>query len=105
MQMVLLGRAREKQMAVYPGWTVSAEASPTAVAALCVRARPLGKAPFIRQPFECFRQHPMQAVLPRDQPLRTRVPNQIWETRVLGEVEKDSFITLPGKGRHTGLLP
>ena len=24
--------------------------------------------------------------------------------RVLGEVEKDSFITWPGKGRHTGLL-
>ena len=25
--------------------------------------------------------------------------------RVLGEVEKDSFIALPGKGEHTGLLP
>ena len=25
--------------------------------------------------------------------------------RVLGEVEEDSFIALPGKGRHTGLLP
>ena len=25
--------------------------------------------------------------------------------RVLGEVEKDSFITLPGKGGHSGLLP
>ena len=24
--------------------------------------------------------------------------------RVLGEVEKDSFIALPGKGEHTGLL-
>ena len=24
---------------------------------------------------------------------------------VLGEVEKDSFITLPGKGGHSGLLP
>ena len=25
--------------------------------------------------------------------------------RVLGEVEKNSFITLPGKGGHSGLLP
>ena len=25
--------------------------------------------------------------------------------RVLGEVEKDSFITLPGKGGYSGLLP
>ena len=25
--------------------------------------------------------------------------------RILGEVEKDSFITLPGKGGHGGLLP
>ena len=25
--------------------------------------------------------------------------------RVLGEVEKDSFIALPGKGGHRGLLP
>ena len=24
---------------------------------------------------------------------------------VFGEVEKDSFITLPGKGGHSGLLP
>ena len=26
------------------------------------------------------------------------------EDRVLGEVQNDSFITLPNKGRHTGLL-
>ena len=25
--------------------------------------------------------------------------------RVLGKVEKDSFITLPGNGGHSGLLP
>ena len=25
--------------------------------------------------------------------------------RVLGEVEKDSFIALPGKGGHSGLMP
>ena len=25
--------------------------------------------------------------------------------RVLGEVEKDSFIALPGKGGHVGLMP
>ena len=25
--------------------------------------------------------------------------------RVLGEVEKDSFLTLPGKGGHNGLRP
>ena len=31
--------------------------------------------------------------------------NQISETRVLGEVEKDSFIALPGKGGHSGLMP
>ena len=32
------------------------------------------------------------------------MPNQISET-VLGEVEKNSFIALPGEGGHSGLLP
>ena len=32
------------------------------------------------------------------------VPNQISET-VLGEIEKNSFIALLGKGGHSGLLP
>ena len=27
------------------------------------------------------------------------------QTRVLGEIEKNSFIALPGKERHTGLMP
>ena len=35
--------------------------------------------------------------------LCTTVPNQILET-VLGRVEMESFITLPGKGGHPGLL-
>ena len=37
--------------------------------------------------------------------LCTLVPNRILETGVLGKVEKDSFITLPGNGGHSGLLP
>ena len=32
------------------------------------------------------------------------VPNQI-KDRVLSEVEKNSFIALPGKGGHSGLVP
>ena len=36
------------------------------------------------------------------QPLRTLVPNQISETRVLGEVEKDGFIALSVKGDTVG---
>lgn len=32
-------------------------------------------------------------------------PNLILETRVLGEVEKNSFIALPGKEGHSGLMP
>ena len=31
------------------------------------------------------------------------VPREILET-VLGEVEKESFIALPGKGGHSGLM-
>ena len=37
--------------------------------------------------------------------LGTLVVNQNLETRVLDEVEKDSFIALPGKGGHSGLMP
>ena len=33
--------------------------------------------------------------------LCTPLPNQIPETRVRGEAGKDSFIALPGDGRHT----
>ena len=32
------------------------------------------------------------------------MPNLISEAGVLGEVENNSFIALPGKGRHSGLL-
>ena len=32
------------------------------------------------------------------------VPNQIWETRVSWEAEKDCFIALPGKGGHSGFM-
>ena len=42
--------------------------------------------------------------MPKAQPLCTLVRNQISE-RVLGEVEKNSFIALPGKGGHSGFLP
>ena len=35
-------------------------------------------------------------MLPKARPLCTPVPNQILET-ILGEVDKDSFIMLPGK--------
>ena len=42
--------------------------------------------------------------MPESQLLYTPGPNQILKT-VLGEIEKDSFITLPGKGGHSGLLP
>ena len=41
-------------------------------------------------------------LLPKACPLGTPVPNQILET-VLGRVEMDSLITLPGKGGHPGL--
>ena len=41
-------------------------------------------------------------MLPESQLLYTPGPNQILET-VLGEIEKDSFITLPGKGGHSCL--
>ena len=31
--------------------------------------------------------------------------NHTLETEFLGEEEKDSFIALPGKGEHRGLMP
>ena len=43
--------------------------------------------------------------MPKAQPLCAPVLNRISETRVLGEVEKDSFIIFPGKGGHSRLLP
>ena len=42
-------------------------------------------------------------LLPEAQPLCIQMPKLLSE-RVLDEVEKDSFITLPDKGRHTGFL-
>ena len=43
-------------------------------------------------------------VLLNAQPLYTGAKSSPGD-RVLGEVEKDSFIALPSKGRHTRLLP
>ena len=43
-------------------------------------------------------------VMPKAQLLYKLVPDQISET-VLGEVEMDSFVTLPGKRGHSRLLP
>ena len=42
--------------------------------------------------------------MPKAQPLCTPMPNRISET-VLGQAEKNSFIALPGKGGHRGVLP
>ena len=42
-------------------------------------------------------------LLPKAQLLCTLVVSQILETG-LGQVEKDSFIALPGKGGHRGFL-
>ena len=38
------------------------------------------------------------------QPLYTDAKSNLWD-RVLGEIEKNSFIALPGKWGHSGLLP
>ena len=43
-------------------------------------------------------------MMPKAQLLCIPVPNLI-SNRVLGEVEKDSFITWPGTGGHNWLLP
>ena len=42
-------------------------------------------------------------LMPKTRPCAL-VPNRISD-RVLGEVEKNSFIALPGKGGHSGLAP
>ena len=42
--------------------------------------------------------------MPKTQPLYTSAELNLAD-RILGEVEKNSFIALPGKGGHSGLLP
>ena len=42
--------------------------------------------------------------MPKTQPLCTGAELD-FRDRVWGEVEKDSFISLPGKGGHSGLMP
>ena len=41
-------------------------------------------------------------LIPKVRPLYTPVQKSNLGDRVLGEVEKDSFVTLPGKGGHIG---
>ena len=43
-------------------------------------------------------------VMPKTQPLCTGAELNLGD-RVLGEVEKNSFIVLPGKGGNSGLMP
>ena len=42
--------------------------------------------------------------MPKTQPLCTGAKSSLGD-RVLGEVEKNSFIALPGKGGHSGPVP
>ena len=42
--------------------------------------------------------------MPKTWPLYTSTRLKLGD-RVLGEVEKNSFISLPGKGEHSGLMP
>ena len=42
--------------------------------------------------------------MPKTWPLCTSAESNLTD-RVLGEVEKNSFIALPGKGGHSGLMP
>ena len=51
---------------------------------------------------ECFSTSAL--VMPRTQPLCAGAELNLGD-RGLGEVEKKSFIALPGKGGHSGLLP
>ena len=44
-------------------------------------------------------------LMPKAQLLCTTSAGSNLGERVLDEVEKDSYITLPGKGRHSGFLP
>ena len=46
----------------------------------------------------------MHVLMPKAQPLCIGADLNLGD-RVLGEVGKDSFIALPGKGGHSGLLP
>ena len=46
----------------------------------------------------------LQAPLPKIQPLYPSAKSNLRD-RVLGGIEKESFITLPDKGGHTGILP
>ena len=43
-------------------------------------------------------------VMPKARPLCTSAKSNLRD-RVLGEVEKNSFIALPGKGGHSRLVP
>ena len=43
-------------------------------------------------------------MMPKTRPLCTSVKLNLRD-RVLGEIEKNSFIVLPVKGRHSGLMP
>ena len=42
--------------------------------------------------------------MPKTQPLCASAESNLRD-RVLGEVEKNSFIALPGKGGHGGFMP
>ena len=42
--------------------------------------------------------------MPKTRPLCTGAQLNLGD-KVLGEVEKNSFTALPGKGRHSGLMP
>ena len=45
-----------------------------------------------------------EALMPKAQPLCTSAESDLGD-RVLGEIEKNSFLALPGKGGHSRLLP
>ena len=47
---------------------------------------------------------PMLGLMPKTWPLWTSAESNLGD-RVLGEVENNSFIALPGKGGRSGLLP
>ena len=62
---------------------------------LCHRSHMLGAIPFLT----CF----WSLLMLETRPLCTGVKSDLGD-RVLSEVEKNSFISLPGRGGHTGLL-
>ena len=47
---------------------------------------------------------PASVLMLKTRPLCTSAKSNLRD-RVLGEVEKNSFIDLPGKGGHSGLMP